>query len=59
MTLRINKILQDVSTLLETPRNVITSLKNHYEMNYETSLKWMTNSKNYIYDIRNVKRGWL
>ena len=24
-------------------------------MNYETSLKWMTNSKNYIYDIRNVK----
>ena len=37
------------------PRNVITSLKNHYEMNHETSLKWMTNSKNYIYDIRNVK----
>jgi hypothetical protein len=41
--------------ILRDPRNVITSLKNHYEMNYETSLKWMTNSKNYIYDIRNVK----
>ena len=24
-------------------------------MNYETSLKWMTNPKNYIYDVRNVK----
>jgi hypothetical protein len=24
-------------------------------MNHETSLKWMTNSKKYIYDIRNVK----
>ena len=24
-------------------------------MNHETSLKWMTNTKNYIYDIRNVK----
>ena len=41
--------------VVRDPRNVITSLKNHYEMNYETSLKWMTNSKNYIYDIRNVK----
>ena len=25
-------------------------------MNYETSIKWMTNSKNYIYDITNVKK---
>ena len=41
--------------VVRDPRNVITSLKNNYEMNYETSLKWMTNSKNYIYDIRNVK----
>ena len=24
-------------------------------MSHETSLKWMTNTKNYIYDIRNVK----
>ena len=41
--------------IVRDPRNVITSLKNHYEMNHETSIKWMTNSKNYIYDIRNVK----
>ena len=41
--------------IVRDPRNVITSLKNHYEMNHETSLKWMTNTKNYIYDIRNVK----
>ncbi|MDA9134908.1 sulfotransferase domain-containing protein [Candidatus Pelagibacter sp.] len=41
--------------IVRDPRNVITSLKNYYEMNHETSLKWMTNSKKYIYDIRNVK----
>tara|TARA_B100000780_G_scaffold19817_1_gene12809 strand:+ start:122 stop:976 length:855 start_codon:yes stop_codon:yes gene_type:complete len=41
--------------IVRDPRNVITSLKNHYEMSHEASLKWMTNSKNYIYDIRNVK----
>ena len=41
--------------IVRDPRNVITSLKNHYEMSHETSLKWMTNTKNYIYDIRNVK----
>ena len=41
--------------IVRDPRNVITSLKNYYEMNHETSLKWMTNSKNYIYDTRNFK----
>ena len=25
-------------------------------MDHETSLKWMTNSKNYIYDVRNVEK---
>ena len=25
-------------------------------MNYETSLKWMTNSKNYIYDVERVEQ---
>ena len=35
--------------IVRDPRNVITSLKNHYEMNHETSLKWMTNAQNYIY----------
>ena len=42
--------------IVRDPRNVITSLGNHYEMNYEKSLKWMTNPKNYIYDVRNVKK---
>ena len=42
--------------IVRDPRNVITSLENHYEMNHETSLKWMTNSKNYIYDVVNVKK---
>jgi hypothetical protein len=42
--------------IVRDPRNVITSLENHYEMDHETSLKWMTNSKNYIYDVRNVEK---
>ena len=42
--------------MVRDPRNVITSLENHYEMDHERSLKWMTNSNNYIYDLRNVKK---
>ena len=42
--------------IVRDPRNVITSLENHYEMDHETSLKWITNSKNYIYDVMNVKK---
>ena len=42
--------------IVRDPRNVITSLENHYEMDHEKSLKWMTNSKNYIYDVRNIKK---
>ena len=42
--------------VVRDPRNVITSLENHYEMDHERSLKWMTNSNNYIYDLRNVKK---
>ena len=44
--------------IVRDPRNVITSLENHYEMNHEEALKWMTNSKKYIYDVRSKKR-WL
>ena len=36
--------------IVRDPRNVITSLSNHYELNYEESLAWMTNHKKYIYD---------
>ncbi len=36
--------------IVRDPRNVITSLSNHYELNYEDSYSWMTNHKKYIYD---------
>ena len=38
--------------IIRDPRNVITSLSNHYELNYEDSLTWMINHKKYIYDNR-------
>jgi len=36
--------------IVRDPRNVITSICNHYELNYEESFAWMTNHKKYIYD---------
>ena len=36
--------------IVRDPRNVITSLKNHYELNYSEALEWMLNPKKYIYD---------
>ena len=41
--------------IIRDPRNVITSLSNHYELNYEDSLAWMTNHKKYIFDNRKGK----
>ena len=41
--------------IVRDPRNVITSLANHYELNYEDSLAWMINHKKYIYDNTNNK----
>ena len=41
--------------IIRDPRNVITSLKNHYEMNDDDALKWMINKKQFIYDERNFK----
>tara|TARA_B100001057_G_scaffold427010_1_gene451509 strand:+ start:1802 stop:2653 length:852 start_codon:yes stop_codon:yes gene_type:complete len=41
--------------IVRDPRNVITSIKNHYELDEETSFKWMIDKNNYIYDIENVK----
>ena len=38
--------------IVRDPRNVITSLSNHYELNYQDSLEWMMNHKKYIYDNR-------
>ena len=37
--------------VVRDPRNVITSLKNHYQLNNEQAFSWMTNEKNYIYNI--------
>ena len=42
--------------IVRDPRNVITSLKNHYEMNDEQSLKWMTHEKQFIYDVQNLEK---
>ena len=41
--------------IVRDPRNVITSLSNHYELSYEDSLAWMTNHKKYIFDNREGK----
>ena len=42
--------------IIRDPRNVITSLKNHYELNDDKALEWMMNEKNYIYDVGNFKK---
>ena len=36
--------------VLRDPRNVITSLKNHFEMSYEESLEFMLNERKFTYD---------
>jgi hypothetical protein len=43
--------------IIRDPRNVITSLKNHYELNDAQALEWMTNSKKFIYDVENVTKS--
>jgi hypothetical protein len=43
--------------IVRDPRNVITSLKNHYELDYEKSLDFMINEKKYICD-SNVKNDF-
>ena len=42
--------------IVRDPRNVITSLKNHYELDYETSLKWMTDPNKFIYDVERAEQ---
>jgi len=39
--------------IVRDPRNVITSLKNHYEMEDDKALKFMMNEKKFIYDYQN------
>ncbi len=40
--------------ILRDPRNIFTSIKNHYELNDENAIRWMTNQNNYVYDVENV-----
>ena len=42
--------------IVRDPRNVITSIKNHYQLNYEESFKWMKNEKNFIYDVQEFEK---
>ena len=42
--------------IIRDPRNVITSLKNHYELSDDQALKWMINKKNYIYEVDNFEK---
>ena len=42
--------------IIRDPRNVITSLKNHYELNDDQAIEWMMNEKNFIYDVGNFEK---
>ena len=41
--------------IVRDPRNVITSVKNHYDLDDDRAIKWMANKNNYIYDVERVK----
>ncbi len=41
--------------IVRDPRNVITSLSNHYELDYSQALEWMLNTKKYIYDYEKLE----
>ena len=42
--------------IVRDPRNVITSIKNHYELDDDEALAWMTNPKKFIYDVDRVEQ---
>ena len=41
--------------IVRDPRNIITSIKNHYRLDENNTIKWMTDKNNYIYDVERVK----
>tara|TARA_B110000014_G_C20068508_1_gene557014 strand:+ start:465 stop:1322 length:858 start_codon:yes stop_codon:yes gene_type:complete len=43
--------------IVRDPRNVITSIKNHYQLKDEQALEWMSNEKNFIYNIQEYKES--
>ena len=45
-----NKNTSGCIYIVRDPRNVITSIKNHYEHNYKEALTFMTNDKGLLYD---------
>jgi len=42
--------------IVRDPRNVITSVKNHYELDDDKALKWITNKNKFIYDVERVEQ---
>ena len=42
--------------VVRDPRNVITSIKNFYEMNDDQAFKWITNKNQYIYDVNKFEK---
>ncbi len=43
--------------IVRDPRNVITSIKNHYQLKDEQALEWMSNEKNFIYNIQDFEES--
>ena len=43
--------------VVRDPRNVFTSLKNHYQLDDNQAIKWMTNDKNFIYYIQKFEEN--
>ena len=41
--------------VVRDPRNVITSLKNHYQLNDDQALDWITSEKKYIFNVENFE----
>ncbi len=40
--------------VVRDPRNLITSLKNHYELNYNEALSFMVNEKKFLFDYKKI-----
>ena len=45
--------------VVRDPRNVITSLTNHYQLNNEQAFHWMTREMKYIYNVLDFKNSRL
>ena len=43
--------------VVRDPRNVITSIKNHYQLNDDQAFKWMENENNFVYDVHNFEKN--